>query len=202
MTSLDKFQTLDINARESFLSALGMFHELDAAYRAKINALLAEVPSENAVVSAQPSAPMSEKAERLRERIARDIWEPTTRRELVDRLTDLVVKGAVSARELERAIKDATRRRSTYEKTGGRDGVETIWKALGYWAKCVYETHGMIWSPTSSELEPCPYKNQSAPTEEPEEKSKLLTYEETREALDKARRELAMRSCRVGRAKA
>ena len=60
----------------------------------------------------------------------------------------------------------------------------------------------MIWSPTSSELEPCPFKSQSATTEEPEEKSELLTYEETREALEKARRELAMRSCRVGRAKA
>lgn len=195
MTTLEKFNALG-DSRETFLTALGLFRELEEEYSAQMGAFTPNAESRNA------NAPSDDKKSRLRSRIARDIWEPTTRRELVDRLTDLVVKGVVSARELERAIKDATRRRSTYEKTGGRDGVETIWKALGYWAKCVYESHGMNWSPTSSELEPCPYKNQSATTEEPEEKSKLLTYEETREALDKARRELAMRSCRVGRAKA
>ena len=195
MTALEKFNALG-DTRETFLTALGLFRELESQYAARMGAFTPNAESRNA------NAPSDDKKSRLRSRIARDIWEPTTRRELVDRLTDLVVKGVVSARELERAIKDATRRRSTYEKTGGRDGVETIWKALGYWAKCVYETHGMIWSPTSSELEPCPFKTQSAPTEEPEEKSELLTYEETREALDKARRELAMRSCRVGRAKA
>lgn len=195
MTTLEKFNELG-DIREKALTALWLFRELESLYAARMGAFTPNAESRNA------NAPSDDKKSRLRARIARDIWEPTTRRELVDRLTDLVVKGVVSARELERAIKDATRRRSTYEKTGGRDGVETIWKALGYWAKCVYETHGMIWSPTSSELEPCPFKNQSAPTEEPEEKSELLTYEETREALDKARRELAMRSCRVGRAKA
>ena len=195
MTTLEKFNALG-DTRETFLTALGLFRELESQYAARMGTFTPSAESRNA------NAPSDDKKSRLRSRIARDIWEPTTRRELVDRLTDLVVKGVVSARELERAIKDATRRRSTYEKTVGRDGVETIWKALGYWAKCVYETHGMIWSPTSSELEPCPFKSQSATTEEPEEKSELLTYEETREALEKARRELAMRSCRVGRAKA
>lgn len=195
MTSLDKFQTLDINARESCLSALGMFRELDADYRVKINALPAEVPSENAVVRAQPSAPMSEKAERLRERIALDIWEPTTRRDLVDRLTNLVVNRIATARDLQRAVVDAKKRRDVYERTGGRDGVETLWKALGYWAKCRYEEAGFEWTATSSILEPCPHKSVTAPKDEeqPAEEEKL-TYEETKAALDEARRNLLKRS--------
>lgn len=195
MTSLDKFQALDVTARESFLSALGMFRELDAAYREKINTLSVEEHSKKAVVSAQPLPPMSQKAERLRERIALDIWEPTTRRDLVDRLTNLVVNRIATARDLQRAVVDAKKRRDVYERTGGRDGVETIWKALGYWAKCRYEEAGFEWTATSSILEPCPYKSVTTPKEEeqPKEEEKL-TYEETKAALDEARRNLLKRS--------
>ncbi|MDO5749433.1 MAG: hypothetical protein Q4Q42_07345 [Planctomycetia bacterium] len=91
MTTLEKFQSLDVKARESFISALGMFRELDASCRAKINAQKTETSSESDVDNDLPFAPTSKKSERLRERIALDIWEPTTRRELVDRLTNLVV---------------------------------------------------------------------------------------------------------------
>lgn len=45
MTTLERFQSLDVKARESFISALGMFRELDAAYRAKINAQKTETSS-------------------------------------------------------------------------------------------------------------------------------------------------------------
>ena len=110
MTTLERFQSLDVKARESFISALGMFRELDAACRAKINA---------------------QKTETSSERIALDIWEPTTRRELVDRLTNLVVNRIATSRDLERAIVDAKRRRDVYERTGGRDGVERTQPANG-----------------------------------------------------------------------
>ena len=195
MTSLDKFQTLDVNVRESFLSALGMFRELDAAYRVKINDLSAEVTSKKVVVDTQTSAPMSKNAERLRERIALDIWEPTTRRDLVDRLTNLVVNKIATARDLQRAVVDAKKRRDVYERTGGRDGVETLWKALGYWAKCRYEEAGFEWTATSSILENCPFKSVQTPKDEeqPKEEEKL-TYEETKAALDEARRNLLKRS--------
>ena len=33
MTTLEKFMSLDVNVRESFLAALGIFNELDAEYR-------------------------------------------------------------------------------------------------------------------------------------------------------------------------
>lgn len=131
MTTLEKFQSLNVKARESFISALGMFRELDAPYRAKINAQKTETSSESDVDNDLPFAPTSKKSERLRERIALDIWEPTTRRELVDRLTNLVVNRIVTSRDLERAIVDAKRRRDVYERTGGRDGVERTQPANG-----------------------------------------------------------------------
>lgn len=85
MTSLEKFQSLDVNVRESFLSALGMFRELDAAYRTKAEAA-APTPAQGirAPVRLTESAPVgrsessndsvdAKRTARLRERIALDI---------------------------------------------------------------------------------------------------------------------------------
>ena len=73
------------------MTTLEKFQSLDASCRAKINAQKTETSSESDVDNDLPSMPTSKKSERIRERIAPDIWEPTTRRELVDRLTNLVV---------------------------------------------------------------------------------------------------------------
>ena len=188
MTALEKFNALG-DTRETFLTALGLFRELESQYAARMGAFTPNAESRNA------NAPSDDKKSRLRSRIARDIWEPTTRRELVDRLTNLVVNKIATARDLQRAVVDAKKRRDVYERTGGRDGVETIWKALGYWAKCRYEEAGFEWTATSSILEPCPYKSVTAPKDEeqPKEEEKL-TYEETKAALDEARRNLLKRS--------
>ncbi len=98
----------------------------------------------------------------LRECVARQIWEPTTRADLVDRIAKAIAAGWISVPEWRRAREEARRAVDCYRATDGRSGAQFMWKPLGAWCKEIYAAHGQQWAPTRPGREPDPRANQQA----------------------------------------
>lgn len=92
----------------------------------------------------------------LRAMIARQIWEPTTRADLVDRISKAIAAGWISESEWRRAREEARRAVDCYRATDGRSGSQFMWKPLGAWCKEIYAAHGQEWTPTRAGNEPKP----------------------------------------------
>lgn len=96
------------------------------------------------------------RAGRLRDLVVRKCYEPELRRELVDRLVLIVVRGWATAKELETAVVNAKKKRAVWEATDGLRGREFMWQTLAKWAKGVYSREGEVWTQTDPAIEPPP----------------------------------------------
>ena len=96
----------------------------------------------------------AEKAARLRDKLARDLWEVNLKAELLDRAIELYKAGVVTAEEIRAAVAKADDERAAYEKTGR--GVNAKWKSFAAAVKGWYNRAGWMWSPCLGPSEPKP----------------------------------------------
>lgn len=96
------------------------------------------------------------KAQRLRARIVRDIYEPGLHSDLVDRAVLAVVMGLATPAELRAAIQQSKDEKRLMEQTNGYRGRRAIWQTFALIVKSWFDAEGFYWTRTSLKREPKP----------------------------------------------
>lgn len=133
-----------------------------AALRERYNNVTSERTEQQPTIQACPVSWSEGKIKSFRSLVARKIWEPDLRSELVDRIVDLVVSGYVRVEEVEKIVEKAQRRKLQFEETNGVKGCESVWRTIGSWTKERWIQSGRQWTATSKQLEPKPQRRRSA----------------------------------------
>lgn len=120
-----------------------------------------------------------EQRAKLRSIIVADMWEPDLRRELVDRIVDLVDFGDVSASEVKKQIAAAKEKKNLFRSTSGEKGRESVWQTMATWVRRQWESKGLEWRRTSMDLEPMPTKKQQRQEDDKQDSGDRLSEEET-----------------------
>ena len=132
-----------------------------AALRERYNNATSEQTEQQPTIQARPVSWPEGKIKSFRSLVARKIWEPDLRAELVDRIVDLVVSGYVRVEEVEKIVEKAQRRKLQFEETNGVKGCESVWRTIGAWTKERWIQSGRQWTATSKQLEPKPQRRRS-----------------------------------------
>ena len=96
------------------------------------------------------------KVQRLRRKIARDLYEPGLHAGLVDRATAAVVARIASTNELAAAIRYAKEERRRAETTNGFRGNPIVWRSFAPFVKSWFDEAGYRWTPTDNRRERVP----------------------------------------------
>ena len=96
------------------------------------------------------------KAQRLRARIVREIYEPGLHADLVDRAVLAVVMGIATPAELRAAINQSKDEKRLMEQTNGYRGRRAIWQTFALIVKSWFDAEGICWTRTSLKREPKP----------------------------------------------
>lgn len=96
------------------------------------------------------------KVQRLRRKIARDLYEPGLHAGLVDRATAAVVARIASTNELAAAIRYAKEERRRAETTNGFRGNPVVWRSFAPFVKSWFDEAGYRWTPTDNRRERVP----------------------------------------------
>lgn len=96
------------------------------------------------------------KAQRLRARIVREIYEPGLHSDLVDRAVLAVVMGLATPAELRAAINQSKDEKRLMEQTNGYRGRRAIWQTFALIVKSWFDAEGFYWTRTSLKREPKP----------------------------------------------
>lgn len=96
------------------------------------------------------------KAQRLRARIVREIYEPGLHSDLVDRAVLAVVMGLATPAELRAAIQQSKNEKRLLEQTNGYRGRRAIWQTFALIVKSWFDAEGFYWTRTSLKREPKP----------------------------------------------
>ena len=96
------------------------------------------------------------KVQRLRRKIARDLYEPGLHAGLVDRATAAVVARIASTNELAAAIRYAKEERRRAETTNGFRGNPVVWRSFAPFVKSWFDEAGYSWTPTDNRRERVP----------------------------------------------
>ena len=142
---------------ERFSDALALFYEM----KDELEGINQTVQAQQPTIQARPVSWSEGKIKSFRSLVARKIWEPDLRSELVDRIVDLVVSGYVRVEEVEKIVEKAQRRKLQFEETNGVKGCESVWRTIGSWTKERWIQSGRQWTATSKQLEPQPHRQRS-----------------------------------------
>ena len=96
------------------------------------------------------------KVQRLRRKIARDLYEPGLHAGLVDRATAAVVARIASTNGLAAAIRYAKEERRRAETTNGFRGNPVVWRSFAPFVKSWFDEAGYRWTPTDNRRERVP----------------------------------------------
>lgn len=96
------------------------------------------------------------KAQRLRARLVRDIYEPGLHADLVDRAVLAVVMGLATPAELRAAVQQSKDEKRLLEQTNGYRGRRAIWQTFALIVKSWFDAEGIYWTRTSLKREPKP----------------------------------------------
>lgn len=95
-------------------------------------------------------------AQRLRAKLARDIYEPGLHAQLIDRAVLAVAAGIATCKELKAAVKAAKENVRLYQITNGFKGAATLWRTFALAVKSWYDAAGFAWTATDWRREPQP----------------------------------------------
>ena len=95
-------------------------------------------------------------AQRLRAKLARDIYEPGIHAQLIDRAVLAVAAGIATCKELKAAVNAAKENLRLYKVTNGFKGAATLWRSFALSVKSWYDAAGFAWTATDWRREPQP----------------------------------------------
>lgn len=98
----------------------------------------------------------SPKIRKVREYIARAVYEEGLHADLVDRATAAIARGLVTKAELDSAIREAKERKRQLQTTNGFKGAYHLWETFALKVKSWFDAFGFHWTATSFRREKQP----------------------------------------------